>query len=160
MCVCVSVVSVSIDEEGCHGSSSEEETDIHSTSSQAMLSSLSSFSSQPSTSASTPLDMPCHYPSSSSLFIPFSYHCSSVSSPVVSSSCHNGLELVSPCSSHDQDSVCSSGHASPLLGPRSQCSGASSPDCDQERGVFITSVHVDFILCVMYCMFGIFVVER
>ncbi|GLD57947.1 SH3 domain-binding protein 5-like protein [Lates japonicus] len=23
---------------------------------------------------------------------------------------------------------------SPLLGPRSQCSGASSPDCDQERG--------------------------
>ncbi|GLD73518.1 SH3 domain-binding protein 5 [Lates japonicus] len=22
----------------------------------------------------------------------------------------------------------------PLLGPRSQCSGASSPDCDQERG--------------------------
>uniref|UniRef100_A0A672GRK4 SH3 domain-binding protein 5 n=1 Tax=Salarias fasciatus TaxID=181472 RepID=A0A672GRK4_SALFA len=86
----LSMVSVSIDEEGSHSSGSEEEHDSHSTSSpQAMPSSPSSFCSHPSTSApSTPLDMPS----------------------------------------------CGSGHASPLLGPRSQCSGASSPDCDQERG--------------------------
>lgn len=129
----LSMVSVSIDEEGSHSSSSEEETDTHSTSSpRAVPSSPSS-----STSASTPLDMPCPYPSSS-LYSPCSYlsssPTSSPSSSVLSSSCPGGLELASPCSSHDPDSACGSGHASPLLGPRSQCSGASSPDCDQERG--------------------------
>lgn len=114
----LSMVSVSIDEEGSHSSSSEEEADTPSpTSPRAMPSSPSSPSSQPSTSASTPLDMPCSYLSSSP-----------------SSSCPGGLELASPCSSHDPDSACGSGHGSPLLGPRSQCSGASSPDCDQERG--------------------------
>uniref|UniRef100_A0A8D0AA94 SH3 domain-binding protein 5 n=1 Tax=Sander lucioperca TaxID=283035 RepID=A0A8D0AA94_SANLU len=113
---------------------SEEETDPHSTSSpRAMPSSPSSSSSQPSTSASTPLDMPCPYPSSS-FHTSCSYLSSSSSSSVHSSSCPGGLELASPCSSHDPDSVWGSGHASPLLGPRSQCSGASSPDCDQERG--------------------------
>uniref|UniRef100_A0A8C4GRM0 SH3 domain-binding protein 5 n=1 Tax=Dicentrarchus labrax TaxID=13489 RepID=A0A8C4GRM0_DICLA len=130
----LSMVSVSIDEEGSHSSSSEEETDTHSTSSpRAMPSSPSSSSSHPSTSASTPLDMPCPYPSSS-LYTPCSYLSSSPSSSVLSSSCPGGLESVSPCSSNDPDSACGSGHASPLLGPRSQCSGASSPDCDQERG--------------------------
>ncbi|XP_044192194.1 SH3 domain-binding protein 5-like [Thunnus albacares] len=119
----LSMVSVSIDEEG----SSEEDADTHSTSSpQAMPSSPSS--------ASNPLDMPCPYPSSSSLCTPCSYLPSSPSSSTLSSSCPGDLELVSPCSSHDPDSVCGSGHASPLLGPRSQCSGASSPDCDRERG--------------------------
>ncbi|XP_049891466.1 SH3 domain-binding protein 5-like [Epinephelus moara] len=116
----LSMVSVCIDEEGSHSSSSsEEEADSHSTSSPRAM--LSSPSSLPSTSASTPLDMP-----SSSLHTPCSYLSSSPSSPVLSSSCPAGLELVSPCDSHDPDS--------PLLGPRSQCSGASSPDCDQERG--------------------------
>ncbi|XP_008297978.1 SH3 domain-binding protein 5 [Stegastes partitus] len=125
----LSMVSVSIDEEGSHSSSSEEEADTHSTSSpQAMPSSPSSSScSHPSTSASTPLDMPSPFPSSP-------YLSSSPSSTALSSSCPGGLELASPCSSHSPDSVCGSGHASPLLGPRSQCSGASSPDCDQERG--------------------------
>ncbi|XP_034747859.1 SH3 domain-binding protein 5-like isoform X2 [Etheostoma cragini] len=118
----LSMVSVSIDDEGSHSCSSEEETDPHSASSpRAMPSSPSSSSSQPSTSASTPLDMPCPSLSSSS-------------SSILDSSCPGGLELVSPCSSHDPNSVWGSGHASPLLGPRSQCSGASSPDCDQERG--------------------------
>uniref|UniRef100_A0A4W6FNU2 SH3 domain-binding protein 5 n=1 Tax=Lates calcarifer TaxID=8187 RepID=A0A4W6FNU2_LATCA len=99
-------------------SSSEEETDTHSTSSpRAMPSSPSSSSSHPSTSASTPLDVPCPYPSSS-FYSPCSYISTSPPSSVLSSSY----------------SVCGSGHASPLLGPRSQCSGASSPDCDQERG--------------------------
>ncbi|XP_026156400.1 SH3 domain-binding protein 5 [Mastacembelus armatus] len=119
----LSMVSVSIDEEGSHSSSSEEEVDTRSTSSpQALPSSPTSSSSHPSTSASTPLDTPCSYLSSSP---PSSF---------LSSFCPGGLDLVSPCSSHDPDSICSSGHASPLLGPRSQCSGASSPDCDQERG--------------------------
>ncbi|XP_071356351.1 SH3 domain-binding protein 5-like [Trachinotus anak] len=130
----LSMVSVSIDEEGSHSSTSEEETDTHSISSPlAMPSSPSSSSSHPSTSASTPLDMPRPYPSSS-LYTPYSYDSTSPSSSVLSSSCLGGLDLLSPCSSHDPDSVCGSGHASPLLGPRSQCSGASSPDCDQERG--------------------------
>lgn len=131
VCVCVSVVSVSIDEEGSH-SSSEEEADSHSTSSPQAT------SSSPSTSASTPVDMPQPY-SSSLLHTPSSSSylssCPS-SSSILSSSCPTGvLELASPSGSHSPDSVCSSGHASPLLGPRSQCSGASSPDCDQERGV-------------------------
>ncbi|XP_042362547.1 SH3 domain-binding protein 5 [Plectropomus leopardus] len=124
----LSMVSVSIDEEGSHSSSSEEEADTHSTSSP------SSSSSHPSTSASSPPDMPRSYPSSL-LHTTCSYLSSSPpSSSVLSSSCPSGLESVSPCGSHDTDSACGSGHASPLLGPRSQCSGASSPDCDQERG--------------------------
>lgn len=117
--VCVSVVSVSLDEEGSHSSSSEDEADHATTSSQVSPSS--------STTASSPFDMPCPYPPSSSPHSPCSYLPSSPSS--------TGLQISSPCSSHDVDSVCSSGHVSPLLGPRSQCSGASSPDCDQERGV-------------------------
>lgn len=117
---CVSVVSMSLDEEGSHSSSSEDEADHATTSSQVSPSS--------STTASSPFDMPCPYPSSSSPpRSPCTYLPSSPSS--------TGLQISSPCSSHDVDSVCSSGHVSPLLGPRSQCSGASSPDCDQERGV-------------------------
>lgn len=123
----LSMVSVSIDEEGSHSSSSEEEADSGSpSSSQAMPSS----SSPPSSPALTPLEMPfspCSYISAS----PSS---SSSSISIVSSSCPGTMDSPSPCSSHDPDSVCGSGHASPLLGPRSQCSGASSPDCEQERG--------------------------
>ncbi|KAF7221563.1 SH3 domain-binding protein 5 isoform X1 [Nothobranchius furzeri] len=113
----LSMVSVSVDEEGSQ--SSEEELDTRSTSScQPMPSSPSSSTSHPSTPAST--SFPYVFPSS----------------PSISSSslCPDGLDLVSPCSSHSPDSVHGSGHTSPLLGPRSQCSGASSPDCDQERG--------------------------
>ncbi|XP_028253723.1 SH3 domain-binding protein 5 [Parambassis ranga] len=131
----LSMVSVSIDEEGSHSSSSEEDTDTHSTPSpQAAPSTPSSSCSHPSTVTSVPLEMPCPFPSSSSLHTSCSYLSSSSSSSILSSSCPSGLELVSPCSSHGTDSVCGSGHASPLLGPRSQCSGASSPDCEQERG--------------------------
>nr|XP_061838295.1 SH3 domain-binding protein 5-like [Nerophis lumbriciformis] len=56
--------------------------------------------------------------------------------PSLSSSSGAGAleELPSPCGAHGPDSLCAGGHGSPLLGPRSQCSGASSPDCDQERG--------------------------
>ncbi|XP_034401178.1 SH3 domain-binding protein 5 [Cyclopterus lumpus] len=140
----LSMVSVSIDEEGGRSSSSEEETNTHPTSSpRAMPSSSSSSpssssSSQPSTSTSTPLDVPCPQPSSSStsssssLCTPCS--CLSSSPSELSSSGPGGEELASPCGPHDPDSAWGSRHASPLLGPRSQCSGASSPDCDQERG--------------------------
>lgn len=64
-------------------------------------------STPPSSSSSTPLDLP---------------------SPLLSllSPCPSTAEPESPSSSHGPDS--------PVLGPRSQCSGASSPDCDQERG--------------------------
>ncbi|KAK6327724.1 hypothetical protein J4Q44_G00033700 [Coregonus suidteri] len=46
------------------------------------------------------------------------------------------MEGPSPGGWLSPESRCGSGHDSPLLGPRSQCSGASSPDpdCDQERG--------------------------
>uniref|UniRef100_A0A3P9PY14 SH3 domain-binding protein 5 n=1 Tax=Poecilia reticulata TaxID=8081 RepID=A0A3P9PY14_POERE len=85
----LSMVSVSVDEEGSR--SSEEEEDTHTTSSCR-------------TTPSSPSSL-CSHPSTSAL-----------------------------CASHGPDLVCSSGHVSPVLGPRSQCSGASSPDCDQERG--------------------------
>ncbi|XP_033981285.1 SH3 domain-binding protein 5 [Trematomus bernacchii] len=133
----LSMVSVSIEEEGSHSSSSEEEIGANSPSSPRA--SPSSSSSQPSTSTSTPLDGPCSH-TSSPHNDPSSFLSSSTSSPsspsssVHSSSCPDGLDLASPSSSNDPDSAWGSGHASPLLGPRSQCSGASSPDCDQERG--------------------------
>ncbi|XP_028317798.1 SH3 domain-binding protein 5 [Gouania willdenowi] len=103
---------VSIDDEGSHSSSSsEEELDTHSTSS-------------PKAIPSSPPPPPPSPPSSPNM------HFSCIASPsVLSSSCPLGLEIASTCNSH-----CSSAHDSPLLGPRSQCSGASSPDCDQERG--------------------------
>lgn len=130
----LSMVSVSIEEEGSHSSSSEEEIGANSPSSPRA--SPSSSSSQPSTSTSTPLDRPCSH-TSSPHNDPSSFLSSSPSSPsssVHSSTCPDGLDLASPSSSNDPDSAWGSGHASPLLGPRSQCSGASSPDCDQERG--------------------------
>lgn len=135
--ICVSVMSMSIDDGCSHSSSSEDEADNLTTSSPQA-------SPCPSTTPSSPLDMPSPFSSSSpSLCSPCSYLPSTPSSSGL-----EALDLASPCSSHDVDSVCGSGHVSPLLGPRSQCSGASSPDCEQERGVcvFITSVRV----CVFY----------
>ncbi|XP_047239152.1 SH3 domain-binding protein 5-like [Girardinichthys multiradiatus] len=124
----LSMVSVSVDEAGSQ--SSEEEEDTHTTSScRTMPSSPSSPCSHPSTSASTLMSMPC-----SSGYTPCSFLSTSFSSSILSSSCPEGLESEGLCSSHDPDLMYSSGHVSPLLGPRSQCSGASSPDCDQERG--------------------------
>lgn len=130
--ICVSVMSVSIDEGCSRSSSSEDEADNLTT------------SPCPSTAPSSPLDMPSPLPSSSppSLCSPCSYLPSTPSSSGL-----EALDLASPCSSHDVDSVCGSGHVSPLLGPRSQCSGASSPDCEQERGVCVCSLHQ----CVFAC---------
>ncbi|CAL8297768.1 unnamed protein product [Lota lota] len=142
----LSMLSVSMDGEGGQSTSSEEETDpspsssspldapsVASSSSHSSCS-TSSPSSNPHPSARpdplTPLNVPCQYPSSSSLFV------LSNSPSLLPCSFPSSLEL--PCigEAHGPDSVCDSGHVSPVLGPRSQCSGASSPDCDcdQERG--------------------------
>lgn len=134
--ICVSVMSVSIDEGGSHSNSSEDEADNLTTSSPRA-------SSSSSTTPSSPLDMPSPFPPlSPSLCSPCSYLPSTPSSTGL-----GALDLESPCSSHDVDSVCGSGHVSPLLGPRSQCSGASSPDCEQERGVCVHHI------CVSVCVF-------
>lgn len=137
--ICVSVTSVLIDEGCSHTSSSEDEAD-----------NLTTSSPRASPCPSSPLVMPSPLPPSSpSLCSPCSYLPSTPSS----SSGLEALDLASPCSSYEIDSACGAGHLSPLLGPRSQCSGASSPDCEQERGVcarvhaFITSV------CVCVCVF-------
>lgn len=122
--ICVSVMSVSLDEGGSHSSSSEDEADKLATSSPRA-------SPSPSTAPSSPLNMPSPFSTSPpSLCSPSSYLPSTPSSSGL-----DAFDLASPCSSHDVDSICGSGHVSPLLGPRSQCSGASSPDCEQERGV-------------------------
>ncbi|KAF7654441.1 hypothetical protein LDENG_00069510 [Lucifuga dentata] len=141
----LSMASVSADEECSHSSSSEEELDSHATSSPLHMPSsssssssssspsFSSSSSHPSTSVSTHLDMPCPYPSSS-LCTPCPFISSSSSSSPLSSSCPGALASASSCGLHGPDSVFGSGYDSPVLGPRSQCSGASSPECEQERG--------------------------
>ncbi|XP_056439074.1 SH3 domain-binding protein 5 isoform X2 [Gadus chalcogrammus] len=79
---------------------------------------------------SNALTVPCPYPSSSSLFVLSTAPCP------LSGACPSSLELRCTGEAHGPDSLCDSGHVSPVLGPRSQCSGASSPDCDcdQERG--------------------------
>ena len=82
---------------------------------------------------SNALTVPCPYPSSSSLFVLSTAPCP------LSGACPSSLELRCTGEAHGPDSLCDSGHVSPVLGPRSQCSGASSPDCDcdQERGAFM-----------------------
>ncbi|KAG7263692.1 hypothetical protein CRUP_007760 [Coryphaenoides rupestris] len=135
----LSMLSVSMDGEGGHSASSEEETDISPTSSSSAspldtpsaTSSSSSTSSLPSSASSPPSSHP--HPSSSSLFGPGSF----LSTPASSLPCSGPSLLELPCATepHGPDLMCDSGHVSPVLGPRSQCSGASSPDCDcdQER---------------------------
>ena len=136
--ICVSVMSVSIDE-GCSlSSSSEDEAD-----------NLTASSPRASPCPSSPLDMPSPLTSSSpSLCSPCSYFPSTPSSSGL-----QALDLASPCSSHDIDSVCGFDHVSPLLGPRSQCSGASSPDCEQERGLCVCVCVCLLITSVHACMF-------
>ncbi|XP_064839306.1 SH3 domain-binding protein 5-like [Oncorhynchus masou masou] len=113
----LSLASVTFDEGGnCGGS--EEETKTHSTSAPLDMPS-SSLHAYPS----TPLDLP-----SSSFSTPSAYL--SPCPSLMSSSCPNAMEGHSPGGWLSPESRC----GSPLLGPRSQCSGASSPDCDQERG--------------------------
>lgn len=117
ICVCFPVASVTFDE-GDNRGGSEEETKTHSTSAPLDMPS-SSLHAYPS----TPLDLP-----SSSFSTPSAYL--SPCPSLMSSSCPSAMEGHSPGGWLSPEWRC----GSPLLGPRSQCSGASSPDCDQERG--------------------------
>lgn len=124
-CVCLtcvfdssSVMSVNFEDEACGSSSATSEEDSETRS----LCSLGSSPSSPQELLS-----PCPFTSSSS-----SCSCtSSTSSPSSSPSPQSrpcSLDLPSTVSLSDF------GLISPVLGPRSECSGASSPDCDLERG--------------------------
>ncbi|XP_026226896.1 SH3 domain-binding protein 5b [Anabas testudineus] len=121
----ISMASVCFDDEPCVGGSimSEEDSETRSTCS------LGSSPSSPQELLS-----PCPFTSSSS------YTSSSASpSPTPSSSSSTSSSpapLSRPCSLDLPSTVSLSdfGVISPVLGPRSECSGASSPECDLERG--------------------------
>uniref|UniRef100_A0A3Q3VQV6 SH3 domain-binding protein 5 n=1 Tax=Mola mola TaxID=94237 RepID=A0A3Q3VQV6_MOLML len=107
----ISLTSACFDDEACGGGSSsimsEDNSETHST---------------------------CSIPSS-----PSSSCCTSTSaspSPTPFSSSSSPSPLSSPCSLDLPNTVSLSdfGLISPVLGPRSECSGASSPECDLERG--------------------------
>ncbi|XP_015243797.1 PREDICTED: SH3 domain-binding protein 5 [Cyprinodon variegatus] len=122
----ISMASDCFDDEPCGGSSimSEEDSETRSTSSlgstpsspQELLSPCS-FTISSASSGTSSSDSPSPTPSSSS----------STSSPALMSR---------PCSLDIPSTVSLSdfGLISPVLGPRSECSGASSPECDLERG--------------------------
>lgn len=122
----ISMASECFEDEPCGGSSlmSEEDLETGSTcslgstpSSPQELLSPSPFTGSSSSSETPSSDCPSPTPSSSS----------STSSPaLMSRPC--SLDLPSTVSLSDF------GLISPVLGPRSECSGASSPECDLERG--------------------------
>ncbi|XP_018542195.2 SH3 domain-binding protein 5 [Lates calcarifer] len=121
----ISMASVCFDDEACGGGGSimsEEDSETRST---------CSLGSSPS----SPQDLtsPCPFASSSST----SYTSSSASpSPTPSSSSSSPAPPSRPCSLDLPSTVSLSDFSliSPVLGPRSECSGASSPECDLERG--------------------------
>lgn len=132
MVTCVSppltVASVCFDDEACAGGSvvSEEDSETRSTCSLA-------------SSPSSPQELLSRCPFTSSS----SYTSSSPSpSPTPSSPSPSPPPLSRPCSLDLPSTVSLSdfGLISPVLGPRSECSGASSPECDLERGACRTSV--------------------
>lgn len=105
----ISMMSVNM-EDSCTGTTSEDDPETQSTGSLS--------------STSAPLDLACPFPSSCSPY------------PMLSSSC----PYPSPSAAPELLQLPGSGslegfeQVSPVLGPRSECSGASSPDCEQERG--------------------------
>ncbi|KAL0962052.1 hypothetical protein UPYG_G00335110 [Umbra pygmaea] len=112
----LSMASLTFDEEGSNSGGSEEETGTHAT--------------------SVPLDMPCS--STQTVLSPFLTPSSGSSSPkpLLTVSSPSSTKKASCGNWLIPDSRCRSRPNSPLLGPRLQCSGASSPDpdCEQERG--------------------------
>ncbi|XP_051519427.1 SH3 domain-binding protein 5-like [Myxocyprinus asiaticus] len=104
----ISMISVNFEEENCTGTS-EDDPETQSTCSMS--------------STSAPLDLSCTCPTSS---VPYPLLSSSSSSPL--SVGPDLLQLPGSMSLEGLEQV------SPVLGPRSECSGASSPDCEQERG--------------------------
>ncbi|XP_070995896.1 SH3 domain-binding protein 5-like [Oncorhynchus clarkii lewisi] len=110
----ISMTSESFEDETCSSSAmSEEDSETRST--------CSLVSSSHSPNSLQDLPSPCPFASSSS-------PCPSSSSSPAPSSRPCSLDLPSPVSLSDF------GLISPVLGPRSECSGASSPECDLERG--------------------------
>ncbi|KAM4580047.1 SH3 domain-binding protein 5b [Odontesthes bonariensis] len=122
----ISMASVCFDDEPCGGGSimSEEYSETHSTSS------LGSSPSSPQELLS-----PCPFASSSSSS-GMSFSESPSPTPSSSSSTSSPALPSRPCSLDLPSTVSLSdfGLISPVLGPRSECSGASSPECDLERG--------------------------
>ncbi|XP_049331688.1 SH3 domain-binding protein 5 isoform X2 [Astyanax mexicanus] len=108
----ISMMSETFEEENCNGTTPEDDPETQST---------CSFSSN-----SAPMDVPpCPYlPSPSSSY------------PLLSSSCPfpSSSSPPSPSTSPCPGDLEGFSLVSPVLGPRSECSGASSPECDQERG--------------------------
>ncbi|XP_031644967.1 SH3 domain-binding protein 5 [Oncorhynchus kisutch] len=112
----ISMTSESFEDETCSSSAmSEEDSETRST--------CSLVSSSHSPNSLQDLPSPCPFSSSSS-----PSPCPSSSSSPAPSSRPCSLDLPSPVSLSDF------GLISPVLGPRSECSGASSPECDLERG--------------------------
>lgn len=112
----ISMISVNLEEESCNDNTSEDDPETQSTCSLS--------------STSAPVDLRCSYSSSSAPYL-LSSSCpypSSSSSPPSLSVCPDELQLPGSGSLEGLEQV------SPVLGPRSECSGASSPDCEQERG--------------------------
>uniref|UniRef100_A0A1A8H3C1 SH3 domain-binding protein 5 n=1 Tax=Nothobranchius korthausae TaxID=1143690 RepID=A0A1A8H3C1_9TELE len=120
----ISMASECFDDEPCSGGSllSEEDSDSRSTCS------LGSTPSSPQELLS-----PCPFVSSSSSGMSST---SPSPTPSSSSSTSSPALLSRPCSLDLPSTVSLSdfGLISPVLGPRSECSGASSPECDLERG--------------------------
>ncbi|XP_072317079.1 SH3 domain-binding protein 5b [Eucyclogobius newberryi] len=114
----ISMTSDCFDDEPCVNGSVASEEDSAST---------CSLGSSPSSSPQDLLLSPCPFTSVSSPSSDSSSSNSSSSSPAPPSR---------PCSLDLPSSVSLSdfGLISPVLGPRSECSGASSPECDLERG--------------------------
>ncbi|CAK6967834.1 SH3 domain-binding protein 5b [Scomber scombrus] len=122
----ISMTSVCFEDEACGGSSIMSEEDSETCS-------LGSTPSSPQELLS-----PCPFASSSSSSSSSSCASSSSASPspTPSSSSSSPAPLSRPCSLDLPSTVSLSdfGLISPVLGPRSECSGASSPECDMERG--------------------------
>uniref|UniRef100_A0A8B9KIN0 SH3 domain-binding protein 5 n=2 Tax=Astyanax mexicanus TaxID=7994 RepID=A0A8B9KIN0_ASTMX len=122
----ISMMSETFEEENCNGTTSEDDPETQST---------CSFSSN-----SAPMDVPpCPYlPSPSSSY------------PLLSSSCPfpSSSSPPSPSTSPCPGDLEGFSLVSPVLGPRSECSGASSPECDQERGDYyghMTTFNTPFV---------------
>lgn len=118
------------DENGSLCAMSEEDSETRST---------CSLSSGPN----SPLDLPCPFSSASgststsaSISTSTSPSPSALSSSASTSSSSSPTPSARPCSLDLPSTVSLSdfGLISPILGPRSECSGASSPECDLERG--------------------------
>uniref|UniRef100_A0A8C1YLG6 SH3 domain-binding protein 5 n=1 Tax=Cyprinus carpio TaxID=7962 RepID=A0A8C1YLG6_CYPCA len=111
-----------LESDGISMASGSYEDENCSTSAMSMEDSETQSNSSISSGPNSPLDLPCPFSSSSSA------SGSPTSTSPTRSSRPCSLDLPSTVSLSDFSLM------SPILGPRSECSGASSPECDLERG--------------------------